>query len=314
MQSHDEIYWFSQGVYYATCATGDGHTISVEGVDKGGALDGTLKLNMLETQYVVETGDTIANLIRNTLLMNDGINPVDSVRPLIDRYFYTQVIMEEISLNANEYIGTLFTNIADSYGADVWYDGDGRMNVRRKTAENYVDEYEQKEVVYHFVDINANYSQSNINYDYDVVNAVTVFTNANINDEDTTFENVSYTAYNRNPRSPINVRAIGIRRMEDVEIRYIDNLDKTAMTQRCKDYADYLLLKESLQQNSISFNSIIVPHLDVNNVVRITDKVKGIDGEKFVVQSVTIPLSAGEMQIEATSINVLPRNANIEMR
>ena len=316
MQSHEDIYWFSQGVYYATSVNGDGHTISVEGVDKGGALDGTLKLNMLEVQHIIEVGDTISMLIKNTLGMNDGVQIVDARKPLIDNFFDGQTIQQEISLNANEYLGTLFTNICDSYGADIWYDGDGRMNVWRKPAENYVDGYEKLPVIYHFDDTNANYSQSTINYDYDVVNAVTVFTNANVDTstegyED--FENVSYTAYNRNPKSPINIRAIGVRRMEDAEINYIDTLDKQQMTERCRQYANYLLLKESLLQNSISFSSIIVPHLDVNNVVRITDKAKGIDGEKFVVQSITIPLSADEMQIEATSINVLPHGTDMEM-
>lgn len=148
-----------------------------------------------------------------------------------------------------------------------------------------------------------------------MVNAVTVYTNISAKDsEGNDIENVSYTAYNTNPISPLNIRSIGIRRMESVEINYIDELTPEKMKQRCKENAEYLLKRKSMQQLSISFNSIIIPHLDVNNVVTITDSAKELKSERFIIQSITIPLSASEMNIQAVSITSLPRNTKIERK
>ena len=72
--SNKDIYWWSQGVYYVSSATGNAHTISIEGVDKGGALDGTLKTNMAEVQYVIEAGNNISDIVKDTLMLNIGNN------------------------------------------------------------------------------------------------------------------------------------------------------------------------------------------------------------------------------------------------
>ena len=82
----------------------------------------------------------------------------------------------------------------------------------------------------------------------------------------------------------------------------------------CKEYANYLLKRKAMLQLSVGFNSIIIPHLDVNNVVTITDSLKGLNAERFVVQSITIPLAAGEMNIQAVNITSLPKDTNIEKR
>jgi hypothetical protein len=99
--------------------------------------------------------------------------------------------------------------------------------------------------------------------------------------------------------------------MSDVEIPYV-NVSQDEMEQRCKAYADYLLMKEAMRGMSISFSSPIIPHLDVNRTIGITDKRFDLDDETFVVNSITIPLSAEAMQINATRFSWLPDNTTIE--
>ena len=310
-----DIYWFSQGVFYANNASSDGHIVTIEGVDKGCSLNGTLKTNMLDGNHVVEKGSTISDLIKKTLLLNDGVSPIDAMPPIIELKFNKIKTQVDITVNDGEYIGELFSSIADGYGADIYYDTEGRLNLVNSTENNSPDGYLYYGSAYHFTDSNANYSASSVQYDYDVVNAVTVYTNISAKDsEGNDIENVSYTAYNTNPLSPLNIRAIGIRRMESVEINYIDELTPEKMKQRCKENAEYLLKRKSMQQLSISFNSIIIPHLDVNNVVTITDSAKELKSERFIIQSITIPLSASEMNIQAASITSLPRNTKIERK
>lgn len=308
-----DTYWFSQGVYYATSAKGDTHTISIEGVDKGGALDGTLKLNMLGEKTIVKQGSKLSSLFRETLLLSDGVSVIDPIPPLIDPYFDNIILQQDIELNDNQYIGELFSQISESYGANVYYDHDGRLRVERSMTENGFSLYSLKGITYRFSTDEASYEDASIDYGYECKNAVTVYTNINAKDSDgNDIENVSYTAYNQSPLSPINIREIGIRRMDSIEAKYIDGLTPEEMTDRCRQTANYYLLSESLIMLAENFNSFIIPHIDVDDVILITDPYKDIDGEKFVIQSVSIPLSAGAMSIEATNINYLPGDIQIE--
>ena len=349
--NYSNIWWFSQGVYCIVSATANAHTVQIEAVDKGGALDGTLKLNLAEVQYVVESGNTITDIIRDTLALNIGSNvsmtnstaygganmPIDPVPPLIDLRYNNQKIKADISIDANNYIGNIFTSLADGYGADVYYDGDGHFRFNALADVFFVDGYKYMAAQWEY----GNLADANCQYNFDGLNAVTVYTNmstdtqalinaqieakTNSEDdedenvvtdnseetEDTKVQNISYTAYNVNPLSPIRVGAVGVRRMESQEIDYIDTTESD-MQARCQQYAVMLLHRQTMVGATLNFNSPIIPHIDVNKTIRITDKYQNIDNELFVVQSVTIPLGAGAMQISATNINWLPSGINVE--
>lgn len=345
--NYENIWWFSQGVYCIVNATANAHTVQIEAVDKGGALDGTLKLNLAEVQYVVESGATITDIVRDTLALNIGGNvamtnsnaygganmPIDPVQPLVDLRYNNQKIKADISVDANNYIGNLFVSIADGYGADIYYDGDGHFRFNALADVFFVDGYKYMAAQWEY----DNLADANCQYNFDGLNAVTVYTNLSIStealiqaqeeskqddeDESASIEpidpedvqayNLSYTAYNVNPLSPIRVGAVGVRRMESQEIDYIDTTESD-MEARCQQYAVMLLHKQTMLGATLNFNSPIIPHIDVNKTIRITDEYLNIHNELFVVQSVTIPLGAGAMQISATNINWLPSGVNVE--
>lgn len=308
----DNVYWFSQGVYYTLSATGDSYVLNIEGIDKGGALDGTLKTNMIDGQFVVEAGNNIKSLIEDTLILEVDGQQIDSKKPIVDIEFSRVTTGENISINENEYLGDLYTDLGDSYGADVYYDIEGRLNFTQLCDGNRVDGYRYMASQYDFFDTDPHYRMSEVNYNFEGVNAVTVYTNISATDSNgNSIQNVSYTSYNNNPLSPLRTSAVKVRRLEPQQIAYVD-IAEELMLKRCKEYADYLLLRNALQDMSISFSATIIPHIDVNRTVTITDKAKGFDSTLFVVQSVTIPLSAGEMNIQATQANWLPSDTNIE--
>jgi hypothetical protein len=68
----------------------------------------------------------------------------------------------------------------------------------------------------------------------------------------------------------------------------------------------------SLVGMQLSFNCPIIPHVDVNKAIGISDRIAGIDSGTFIIQSVTIPLSADKMNISATNINWLPNDMSFE--
>ena len=349
----NDIYWWSQGIYYIVSATANAHTVNIEGIDKGGALDGTLKTNMAEVQYILKAGSVIADILRDILSLNMGANveianssayggsnlPIDPIPPLIDLKFNSQRIKADISVDANNYLGSLLTSVADNYGSDVYYDANGHLRYSAQADIFFVDGYKYMAHQWDFVDL----SEPNYQYTFDGANAVTVYTNLSvdtqalikaqeeheankkaeeanstqvladtIDTEDTiSAENLYYTAYNVNPLSPINVGAVGLRRMESKEIDYIDTTESD-MRARCQQYAVMLLHRQTCVSTNLSFNSPIIPHLDVNKTIGITDKYQKIDNETFVIQSITIPLGTGAMQITATNINWLPSATNLE--
>ena len=313
----DKTYWWSQGVYFTQKATCDGNVVSIQGVDKGGALDGTIKTGMLDTTYIIESGTTIANVIRDTLMWNETNSPylkrntratsypIDPITPIIDSRFNTYHTQNEITLNGNDYISTLFSSLADGYGADAYYNTNGRFIFQQMADDNRIDGYRFMARQWNFEADGEFYADSNVEYNFDSYNVVTVYTN------ESDLVNVSYTAANNNPLSPLRLDSAGVRRMSDVEIPYV-NVSQDEMEQRCKAYADYLLMKEAMRGMSISFSSPIIPHLDVNRTIGITDKRFDLDDETFVVNSITIPLSAEAMQINATRFSWLPDNTTIE--
>lgn len=301
----NDIYWFSQGVYVITNATNSGADVSIQASDKGSVLNGDVLLGMAETQYVIESGSKISDLVKDTLMLDRGNNiPLDSKEPIINTEIGNQITQAEISIDENSYIGNIFTNIANGYGADVYYNSDGRLVIEKMADGDRLDGYKYMGHLWEFGGLTVENGKS-VDYDFKGINAVTVYTNSN------NLKNVSYTAYNNNPLSPLRVDMIGFRRKESQEISYVE-LDEDKMRERCKDYADYLLYKESLISMSVSFSSPIIPHLDVNRTIGVTDEELGFKNETFVVQSLSIPLGAGSMSITATNIQWLPTDTDIE--
>lgn len=310
-----DIYWWAQGVFFTQSANSDGNVVKIEGIDKGGALNGSLGMNIADSQYKIKTGSIIGNLICDTLMLNmyrqiDKIpyssgKPIDPVVPIIDIKFYGIKTEREISIDANNCIGDIFQQINEGYNADLYYDINGHFQVTELIDGNRTDGYKYMASQWDFSDDNSFYGLSNFTYNFDGKNAVMVYT------AQSDKENYSYSAYNNNPASPLRVGLCGVRRMDSQEIPLLD-VSPEEMTKRCKDYADYLLIKETLRGATVSFDSPIIPHLDVNRTITITDKQQGFDRETFVVQSITIPLAATTMSITATSMNWLPTNFDIE--
>lgn len=296
-------YWFEQGVYLATSVENQDGVFTVNGIDKGGAIDGSLNTNIIETQYIVEPQSNIYKVISDSMALSfnlpNGVQSnVDTVSPLID-YYYKGIYTEaEISLDSNAPIGDLIKSLADGYGADVYYDVAGRLVFEKSLPDDSTNRYSYVPIEWEFIDNEGLYNNLSLSYEYSAKNTVTVYTNSS------EFENVSYTAYNDNPCSPIRVSLVGIRRMDSAEIPYVEENVKR-MTQRCKEYAEYLLIQETFNGLKANFNSILMPHMDVGKAVTIVDKLNNLNDNKFIISSLSMPLDGGEMSVDATQVDFL---------
>lgn len=321
--AQDDIYWWSQGVFYTVSATAQANTLSIEGVDKGAALDGTLRLNMTDYEYVIERNDNLAETVKQILaldvgasqlttmngLVYSGSKPVDCIQPIIGVQYFNKKVYSQIIIDANNYIGDILTKLAELYAADCYYDTEGHFMF-----VPYIESvgYQYVPRLWDFDDLSAFFENPNYNYSYEGENTVTFYTNST----DTGVANVAWTAYNTNPLSPLNI-STGIRRASSQEIPYYEyssdpDSNKEQMIQDCRAAANHYLLCNSLVGMQLSFDCPIIPHLDVNKTIGVSDRTVGIEDGVFIIQSITIPLSAEKMNVSATNINWLPNDMTFE--
>lgn len=303
---NDDIYWFSQGVFVTQTASAVHHSVSISAVDKFGFLDGTLNVHMLQNTYEVEVGVGIGECVRNILMLETGNStPIDTIEPIIDPDFENIKLINEIVLDAGQYLGEALTQIATTLGADLFYDRYGRLNLTRVFNDDLPSWYIHKGELWHFNDAKVNYIEPSLNYDFDGINCVTVTID---NGNDTTKELVSYTAINDNPRSPVAISAVGYRCNKDEPVIYIpagDIDEKDSPLEKCRQHAEYVLLQHTCMSTPLSFKCPIMPHLDVDETISITDSYYDWEEKTFLIQSISIPFGVGEMDISAINVQWL---------
>lgn len=263
-----DTYWWSQGIFYTVSANATGRILSIEAVDKGGALDGTLKLNMTESQYQFKRGKSLTEMIKQTLAIDvgnpygsknspigfGGNRPIDSQPPLVGIEYYGYKTVADISIDTNSYISDFFIKLAELYAADCYYNINGNL-----VFEQHIDStgYTYVPTQWEFTDLSSTYEDVNYEYSYEGENVVTVYTNAT----QAGLKNVAWTAYNDNPLSPINV-STGIRRASHIEIPYYNYVDEQELAQA---EADLKEIQNEIKEKGIDTTVTVYGNIDCNN-------------------------------------------------
>lgn len=295
---NDDIYWFSEGVYYVNNPTNNNNfsskIVTINGIDKFGLLSGDLGYNQLTGNYRISAGQKIYDIIKSILLMDKGNGElIDYIDPLLDPLYKDEVLPYDINKSAGSYLGDILIELANILGANIYYDKTGRLVVSSGTTDI---SYSKEAAIWDFSDKETEYMDNSLTYDYtNVINSVTVIGN-NTNDKI-----YSYTAENNNVFSPTRISYIGKKELAPIETAMAYNED------RAKDYAEFELNRKSILQSTISFNCSLIPTLDVNRVCTITDDYYGFNTERFIIQSLSFPLTTtSTMQVSASNIASLP--------
>ena len=262
-----DTYWWSEGVFYTVSANANGRVLNIEAVDKGGALDGTLKLNMTEAQYQFGHNVPITEIIKQSLSLDvgnpygatnspigyGGNRPVDCKPPLVGIEYYGFKTVSDISIDANAYISELFVQMGELYAADCYYNTDGYLMF-----VPHIDStgYKYAPTQWAFTDLSNTYEDVNYEYNFEGENVVTVYTNTS----EAGVRNVAWTAYNTNPLSPINV-STGIRRAEHIEIPYylLDNKEEIAQAK-----ADLKTIQDEMTELNVDATVTEYGNIDTN--------------------------------------------------
>lgn len=292
IKTGEHIYWWSQGVFVIKEYSINDYKLNIEGIDKFGFFTADLNQHCLQGTYKIPYGTNYKSVITSTLGidMGNGV-PLDAIDPIIDISMVNDVLPYDISKDTNNYLGDVLIELATSLNADIYYDTHGQLIVTASKS----DTYPLEAPCWFFNTNNSNISKLSIKYDLgNVINVCKVYGT----DVDGLIH--SYIAKNNNPYSPTRISLIGEKfdKSEESDMCYDDK--------HCHDYAWYKLNQSSAVSMSASFSCPIIPHLDVNKIVSVTDYKNNWYQEHCLITSLTIPLSLNEMSVSVSNIKYLP--------
>lgn len=269
---------------------------SLELVDKFGGLDGTVGGKTIDSVYV-PVGSNIFQMTKE-LLDIEKITGVCYDSKTI--HFPSAQIEQKTpytinqSSNSDDNIGAIIKTFATILNCDVYYDRYGHLTFEESPDNSLVN---SKPTVWRFTSDDINFISPTIEANLQNVYNVIKVEGGNINGAV-----MDYTAKNTNPKSPTNITVF-----EPTPYKITD--ENIASEDLAKKRAEYELYKRSLLPLSISFNSILIPHLDVNQVIEIFDPQKQLYNTRFIINSISIPISQNSaMTINATNIEEVAFN------
>lgn len=290
------IFWFSQGIFYIINPTVNRltKTITIEGVDKYGFLGSETGYNQITSTYIIPYDTSLKNAISDTLMLDIGNGKViDSKSVHINPSLISEKSPYDIKKSPSTYLSDIFIEIGNIFGADTYYNTNGNLCYDIGTEDV---SYSTLSSIWDFSDNDFEYLDSILSVNtVDIVNSVTI--SSNNSDSSAVY---TYTAENHNYSSNTSIENIGRKEYYE-ESSFVYN-DDTA-----KDYAKYVLNQKTILQNSINITCPLLPHLDVNKVITITDNYYNFSRNRFIIQSLNIPLnSKNTMTITASNVSSLP--------
>ena len=293
-----DIFWFSKGVYIITDISaqkdsGGNQLVNFSGVDKFGAFTNDTGYGEMVGTFSFDAGMTISYIIKNVLKQDIGNGEMlDPIEPIIDPSLQNYQLELSFSKGPGSYIGDLLNDLATTFHADIYYDMDGHLNVKKTL--NF-DEYKNVQNQWDFRYGDAEYISSQVNYQLkNIANYIYV-----IGDNPMGGEIPVATAENNDPRSPLSIQKIGRK------TRYFEK-STIYSYQEALDYAKYILKQSCLLGNSITFACSLIPHLELDNTFSLTDPFYRYDREEFIITAITYPLGVGNMSITGSNIKELP--------
>lgn len=295
-----DIFWFSKGVYIITDINAQkdnsgNQTISFTGVDKYGAFTNDTGYGEMIGTFSFDVGMSISYVIKNVLKQDIGNGQMlDPLEPIIDPDLQEYKLQLAFSKGPGSYIGDLLNDLATTLHADIYYDMDGHLNVKKSL--NF-DEYKNVQNQWNFTERSAEYISAQVNYQLkNIANYIYV-----VGDNPLGGQIPIAIAENNDARSPLSVAKIGRKS------RYIEK-STIYSQQEAENYAQYILKTACLLGHQISFACTLIPSLELDNTFSLTDSYYQYDRQEFIITAITYPIGVGTMSISGCSIKELPEN------
>lgn len=306
-----DIYWFSQGVFLLTDPSVlrdmSKRTITLNGIDKFGVFGSETNFSSTEATYKIEADSNVREVISSILEFDKGNGlKLDVKEPYLDPNTKVLVSNElgekpvaqatlpfEINKSPETYFSDILIELANVFACDIYYDTEGRLHLEKGNEKMDMEDFNS---LWDYSDKEPEYFSPQLNYDFkSVFNVVKV-----VGDNPSSTDLFEVTLKNKDPSSPTRIALLG-EKILYIESSFCYNL------QRTKDFANYMLKKKTMVPLTFSLQSSFIPHLDVNKIITITDDYYNFSQQRFVIQSLTIPLTTKSlMDIECTNTALIP--------
>lgn len=300
-------YLLPQGVFYVNDPElniqPNTNTITLNLTDKWAYLDGTLFGN-LEGNFVAEINSDIYDTIAALLMIDRGNGiPIDNVKPVLTSYFRGKTVVlpdgSVVSVTKVPYQmrvepdGKTFADILLEFNnmlsGIIGYDNTGRLRIEPSSYD--IDDWNKPRMwEFHLSErefLGGTYSVQ-MSEVYNVVQVVGQILNGMQAKAEVVNDDIS------SPTSIYSSLGRRVKRITD------DNYYADA---QCAALGAWHLKRLNALKQSVSFTTSPIYHLQENTLVSIVNQQKGSELTPHLVNGFTLPIGAGSMQINVTSID-----------
>jgi hypothetical protein len=281
-----KIRWFCHGTFLFDNPTMvsqfSDRTIQVVGSDKWTMLNG-VHGGILDATFIAPLGSDIYGLVKTILNLNIVGDPMP---PLIDSSLLNKATTYDITKQAGDTVADLLLEIAYNLSCYIYYSPEGRLVIRPF-------EYDTIKAAAFDLTVNDyNFLGMSKQLSFDkVYNAVQVRAD-NIQNADVP---IIAEVLNNDLMDPNSYPNYGIKKLY-VVTEYTKGIDTNELAQA---RANWELKNVKSRQSAITANTLPLYHLDVNDVVTITDQSTNDVKTRYLIVSIATPIStSGQVSLQ----------------
>lgn len=263
--------------------------INLQLSDKFASLDGTLGGRITNTVNV-PVGSNIKEAAE-TLLKEERIAgmPYDPQSIVFPIKYLDAVTPYTLTKSEESNIGEILTDLAAMINCNVYYNEFGHLIFEDNDDTLQVN---YKTPLWHFTDEDSECLGSSMQVKFSEIYNVITVVGANINGAI-----MDYTIENTSASSPSNIYVTEPHRLKITD-------DNIASVDLARQRAEYELFKQGLLKLALNFNTVFMPHLNVNQIVSVTNKFYGFVETPFLIQSIQIPISYdSKLSLSMSNVN-----------
>lgn len=269
-----EDLFFPQGIFVMSnptyTSTSSGSRVTISGSDKFSLLDGT-NGGYLNNIYQIPVSSDPNAAIRALLgIYNDPAEPLLQDTAVTTPY--------TIRKNYDDTARSVLEELEFMLSRNVYYNEEGRLVFK----DDIDDDQKGSLYDFNFGSTSFEYLGSNREADFSKVYNIVKVIGDNVNGDIAIGE-----ARDENPLSPTNVSIIGEKPHPPI-FQDVIQTDAQALA-----LAEYVLKRSLILNNLISISSIPMFHLDVDQIITLTDENHGFNRQRFLINSISIPLEVG---------------------
>lgn len=294
----DSVVFYSKGIFVVKDLSYQDGSLHIQFADKFGMLDGTIS-GATESKYKITPNTPIKTAITSLLALDSGDGlPFDKKRINYPSQYDDAIVPYTITKDYQSNIGDIITDLANIISCTVFYDEYGCLTFE---PFNELVDISKKPIQWRYVDSEMQFNNSDITLDFSKVYNKVMVVGSNINGY-----LCKYIATNNNAASPTSIGKTPIRFLYIAD----SNIYSDAL---CKVRAEYELQTQSMLAVPVSFSSIYIPFMRVNDLITYTNsdilyeatQRKVFSNEKLLVTSVSLA-GNGSCNISAKNVRELP--------